>query len=167
MLLFYADMKSAYGFPTAIRLLVKGVLQSPDFLYRVEFGMPSPTDGGAAPLGAYEMASRLSYLLWNSMPDEELLSLAEAGELSTPEQLATQARRMLEDDRARAAVTNFHRQWLELAKVDALEKDATLYPDSIPPSVPCSAPRRSASSRRSSSRATGCWRRCSAPTSLT
>ena len=96
-------MKAAYGFSTAIRLLVKAILQSPDFLYRVELGMPSPGDAGAVPLGQYEMASRLSYLLWNSMPDDELFAAADAGERRRPEQLAAQARRMLEDDRARIA----------------------------------------------------------------
>jgi hypothetical protein len=129
---FYGSMKAAYGFVTAVRLVIKGLLQSPDFLYRVELGMPSPSDAGAVALSQHELASRLSYLLWNSMPDDELFALADAGQLSTPAAIAAQARRMLDDDRARPALTNFHRQWLQLGQVDSLEKDPTLYPNFDP-----------------------------------
>ena len=129
---FYASMKAPYGFVTAIRLVIKGLLQSPDFLYRVELGMPSPDEAGAVALSQHEIASRLSYLLWNSMPDDELFALADAGQLSTAAEIAAQARRMLEDDKARPALTNFHRQWLQLGQVDSLEKDPTLYPSFNP-----------------------------------
>jgi hypothetical protein len=79
-------------------------------------------------LGPYEIASRLSYLLWSSMPDDELLAAADAGELATPEQIKAQAERMLEDGRARAAVANFHRQWLELSHLETINKDPATYP---------------------------------------
>ncbi|HZO16485.1 MAG TPA: DUF1592 domain-containing protein, partial [Polyangiaceae bacterium] len=125
---FYAAQKAQYDHATAIRLTLKAMLLSPHFLYRVELGMPTPGVEGATRLTAYELASRLSYLLWSTMPDDELLSAAERGELESAAQVAAQARRMLEDPRARDAIANFHRQWLELGRLDHVTKDAALFP---------------------------------------
>lgn len=117
---------------TALSLVVQAMLQSPHFLYRVEFGMPDPVEGDVVPLTPYEIASRLSYLLWGTMPDEELFAAAERGALSTAAEIEAQARRMLEDPRAREAVKSFHRQWLGLEKIHEIAaggKDPELYPD--------------------------------------
>jgi len=117
-----------YDFTTGIQLVIQAMLQSPHFLYRVEFGMPDPVENDVVALDHYEVASRLSYMLWNSMPDEELFAAAAAGELGTAEQIAKQARRMLDDDKARQAVANFHEQWLQLGKIESINKDSAIYP---------------------------------------
>lgn len=120
--------RGQYDYPSAIALVLQAMLQSPHFLYRVEMGMPDPVEGDVVPLGSYEIASRLSYLLWSSMPDEALLAAADANELATPEQIEAQARRMLEDPKAREAVANFHRQWLKLTHIETVKKDPATYP---------------------------------------
>lgn len=118
---------------TGIEMVIQAMLQSPHFLYRVEFGMAEPTHDDVVPLTSYEIASRLSYLLWNTMPDATLFDAADADELRTPEQIEAQARRMLETPRAREAVKNFHRQWLHLDEIQPLiaasGKDDIIYPD--------------------------------------
>ena len=96
----------------AVVLTAAGVLQSPGFLYRVETGQLDEVEDGAIPLTDWELASRLSYFLWDTMPDEQLFAAAAAGELNTPEQIRTQAERMLADSKARDALIRFHQQWL-------------------------------------------------------
>jgi hypothetical protein len=117
---FTAAMGS-YGFTTAVQMVMQVMLQSPQFLYRVEMG-------STRTLSPWETASRLSYLIWGSMPDAELFAAADANQLATPEQVAAQARRLLKDPRAREMTASFHEQWLELGKVDDAEKDPKLYP---------------------------------------
>ncbi|WP_437639840.1 DUF1592 domain-containing protein [Sorangium sp. So ce854] len=117
-----------HGFSTGVEVVIQSMLQSPHFLYRVELGMPDPAGEGVVPLSDHEIASRLSYLLWSSMPDDALFAAADAGELRTAEQIAAQARRLLDDPRARAAVANFHAQWLQLTRIDTITKDAAVYP---------------------------------------
>jgi hypothetical protein len=115
-----------------VELVVQAMLQSPHFLYRVEFGRPESVEGDVVELTSYEMASRLSYLFWGTMPDAALFEAADRDELRTPEQIEAQARRMLGAPRAREAVKNFHRQWLgldEIPTVAATGKDRTVYPD--------------------------------------
>ncbi|WP_437636942.1 DUF1592 domain-containing protein [Sorangium sp. So ce854] len=117
---------------TGLALVVQAMLQSPHFLYRVELGMPDPVEGDVVPLSSYEIASRLSYLLWGTMPDDALFAAADRGELGTAAEIEAQARRMLESPRAREAVKNFHRQWLGLADIDEIAaggKDPALYPE--------------------------------------
>ena len=101
----------------AILLTVAAVLQSPRFLFRIEHGDPSRAVGAAVPLTDFEMASRLSYFLWDSLPDDALLEAAEAGALRTADQIEAHARRLLKDDRARSMVVHFHDQLLELPAV--------------------------------------------------
>jgi hypothetical protein len=116
---------------TGLSLVLQSMLQSPHFLYRVEFGMPDPVEGDVVPLNHYEIASRLSYLIWATMPDDALFAAADKGELGTLEQIKAQAERMIDDPRAREAVKNFHRQWLGLAKIDEIAaggKDPELFP---------------------------------------
>ncbi|MFT3770257.1 MAG: DUF1592 domain-containing protein [Minicystis sp.] len=117
-----------WDYPTAIRLVIETALQSPRFLYRLEFGMPSPNADGVVKLDDYEVASRLSYLLWGSMPDDALFAAAAKGELSKPEQVAEQARRMLADPRARDTIANFHEQWLGLVNLPKVDKDTNVFP---------------------------------------
>jgi hypothetical protein len=109
------------GYNQAIALLLDAMLQSPQFLYRVEAPLidaESPT----VALGPYEMASRLSFFLWGSVPDEELLHAADEDELSTAEQVAEQARRLLADERARGRVREFHAQWLGLGRFETVAR---------------------------------------------
>lgn len=114
-------------FEIAAQLVIQAMLQSPHFLYRPEFGS-TPKGGDVVQLTSWEMASKLSYMLWNTMPDEKLFEDAEAGKLETKAEIEAQARRMLTDDRARAAVRNFHRQWLKLVHLDTISKDSGIYP---------------------------------------
>jgi hypothetical protein len=107
----------------AIAGLMKGMLQSPQFLYHWELAEPAQKDGDLVRFGAYELASRLSFFLWASIPDEKLLAAAAAGQLGDPRQLEAQARRLLADARARDAISDFHVQWLEIAGLPGLTKD--------------------------------------------
>jgi len=116
------------GFSRGIELVVQVVLQSPHFLYRVEFGMPDPVEADVVPLTPHEIASRLSYMLWGTMPDDALFQAADEGRLGTKEEIAAEAQRMLGDPRARQAVANFNAQWLGLSHLDNIKKDAAAYP---------------------------------------
>jgi hypothetical protein len=111
-----------------LRLATAGILQSPHFLYRVELGEPDPENPGLRRLGAYEVASRLAFLLWNQTPDVTLLDAARDGELDTPEGIRTQAIRLLSDPRASQAIQRFFAQYLNLDKLDGITRDAALYP---------------------------------------
>jgi hypothetical protein len=98
-------------FYEGVDVVVRTLLQHPAFVYRVEVG--SPTDeAGVFKLDDFEVASRLSYFIWGSMPDDELLDLAEAGGLETPEDIRAEAERLLTDDRARDRIDRFHSMWL-------------------------------------------------------
>ncbi|HZO12395.1 MAG TPA: DUF1592 domain-containing protein [Polyangiaceae bacterium] len=114
------------GFDTGIRLVLETVLQSPHFLYRVE--LTGVESGELVRLDDYAIATRLSYLLWGSMPDAELFDSASRGELHTREQVRAQAERMLLDWRARDALANFTRQWALLDEIDDAEKDPQQFP---------------------------------------
>lgn len=107
---------------TAVRQVIATMLQSPYFLYQVELGSAAPDARGWAPLGAHELAARLSYFLWNSMPDDALRAAADAGQLDDDAQLQAQLERMLADDRARRGLGAFAVQWLELDHLDWIEK---------------------------------------------
>jgi hypothetical protein len=124
---FYAKSKQAYDFETAVRLTLQGLLQSPNFLYRVETGRSAVT-GTPTKLSGYETASRLSYLLWSTMPDAELFNAASSGALDAPQGIADQARRMLKDPRTKQSVGTFFSQWLDLDKLDKVDKDTNVFP---------------------------------------
>ncbi len=102
------------GFVPSLRLALKAVLISPHFLFLVE---PEPDQKGVQPLGPLPLASRLSYFLWSSMPDEELLALAESGRLDDPNIYRQQVRRMLADPKAAALGERFALQWLDLERL--------------------------------------------------
>ncbi|HEX8915228.1 MAG TPA: DUF1592 domain-containing protein, partial [Humisphaera sp.] len=114
------------GHDEAFRGVLARVLVSPAFLMKVE---QAPPGEKAGPVTDWELAARLSYFLWSSVPDEELRSLAAAGKLHEPDVLAAQTRRMLKDDRARALATEFGTQWIHVRGFDALaEKNEALFP---------------------------------------
>jgi hypothetical protein len=120
-----------------VRLAVAGMLQSPHFLYRVELGEPHPSDPTRLRYSSYEMASRISFLLLDSIPDEALLDAAEAGELLTDEGLRAQAERLLDDPRARTAVQSFFSQYFDLGRLSSVSRDPSRYPV-YTPSLPAS-----------------------------
>lgn len=126
----YQSALSQWGFSDAIRLTLETILVSPSFLYRVELGVPSSNPNMVA-LGPYERATRLSYLLWSSMPDAALTAAADANQLDTPEQIETQAKRMLADPKARDAVAAFHLAWLGVDGPPP-QKVASIYPTWTP-----------------------------------
>lgn len=109
-----------------VKLALRSVLVSPHFLFRVEKD-PDPNSPTPHRLSDFELASRLSYFLWSSMPDEPLLAAAEAGKLGDPKELEAQVRRMLADPKAQALVENFAGQWLYTRALDSAEPDTTLY----------------------------------------
>ena len=117
--------QSVGGFNDGVRLVVQAILQSPSFLYHVEVA----GEEDLAQLTDFEVAARLSFFMWDSIPDDELLDAAEAGELATREQVEDQARRMLVNNRARNGIFQFHRQWLGVDAIGLLEKDAATFPE--------------------------------------
>lgn len=126
----FSQTRASGDYALGIRMVMARMLLSPFFLYRGESGGAAQLQtGGARRLTPWETASRLSYLLWGSMPDEQLFAAAQANLLRTPEQIAVQAKRMLASPRAHAAVARFHAQWLEVMKVEAAQKNATGFLD--------------------------------------
>lgn len=124
-----AAIGEGQSFEQAISLSLKALLVSPYFLFRVEID-PDPTSLSPHPLGDHELASRLSYFLWSSMPDDELMALADAGALGDVEVLEAQVGRMLADERAESLVANFAGQWLYLRNLASpIAKDYDAYPD--------------------------------------
>jgi hypothetical protein len=109
-----------------VRLSLQAMLMSPNFLFRIE--RDPPGRAGAYRLNDFELASRLSYFLWSSMPDEELLRAAERGELQRPGVLEAQVRRMLGDAKSAALADNFASQWLNLRLLDRKKPDAERFP---------------------------------------
>ncbi len=117
-----------YGFNEAIRMVLTAMLQSPNFLYHWELGAPSTKAAdGLAPLDSWAVASRLSYFLWQSMPDGDLFNAALANRLSTPKDIEDQARRLIKDPRARTSVESFYVQWLGLQGLPAVQRDVKIY----------------------------------------
>ncbi|MBL8178309.1 MAG: DUF1592 domain-containing protein [Bryobacterales bacterium] len=112
-----------------IQLAIQAMLVSPHFLFRIERD-PNPTDPNLVHrISDLELASRLSYFLWSSMPDDELLALAEAGKLKVPATLDAQVKRMLADPRAAALSSNFAGQWLEIRNLDSVKPDPGKFPE--------------------------------------
>ncbi len=128
---FYKRTRQSGGsFDDGIRSGVARVLSSPYFLYRIESDPPGARAGVAHPVTDVELASRLSFFLWSSVPDEKLLDLAAAGRLRQPEVLTAQVHRMLSDDRSDALVDNFTGQWLQLRNLEAkVVPDILMFPD--------------------------------------
>jgi Protein of unknown function (DUF1592)/Protein of unknown function (DUF1588)/Protein of unknown function (DUF1587)/Protein of unknown function (DUF1585)/Protein of unknown function (DUF1595) len=126
---FYREGRREVDFDAGIESALSAILVSREFLFRVE---REPT--GLAPRTAYrvsdlELASRLSFFLWSSIPDDELLDVAGRGELHRPEVLARQTRRLLADPRAKSLVSHFAGQWLHLRNLESITPDGRLFPD--------------------------------------
>jgi hypothetical protein len=124
----YTAGKAGGAFADGIELAIEAFVQSPRFLYRVETGNPIANNTAVASVDPYEMASRLSYFLWGTMPDADLFAAAAADKLSQPADIETQVRRMLQAPKARSAVAQFHNEWLGISELSGVVKDPTLYP---------------------------------------
>jgi hypothetical protein len=122
------DAGKATDLKTGIRLVMETALQSPRFLYRVEFGAAAAAGQKVVKVDDWEMASRLSYLLWHSMPDDALFAAAQAGELSSPDQVQAQVQRMMADPRARGVAADFYAQWLRVRDISTVEKMTIVFP---------------------------------------
>ncbi len=129
---YVALYTNAGNLSDGIRLVVEAFLQSPTFLYHVEDDSTPQVAGALVPLDSYELAARLSFFLWTSVPDDALMTAAAAGALSDPVALRAQVTRMLADPRAHDAIATFHTQWLDLGKLPSTTKDPTLFPQFSP-----------------------------------
>jgi hypothetical protein len=128
-LAFYRQGRSEGGFDEGIGQALAAVLMNPEFLFRVELEPGQLAAGAVYRISDIELASRLSFFLWSSIPDDELLDVAARGELSRPGQLERQARRMLADPRSNNLASNFAGQWLQLRNLGAFTPNPRLYPD--------------------------------------
>jgi hypothetical protein len=117
------------GFEAGIRLALQKILVSPEFVFRVELDPPDAAPGSVHRVNDIELASRLSFFLWSSMPDDELLAVAEKGGLSDPAVMEQQVRRMLKDERSQALVKNFVGQWLFLRNIPRVQPDSGAFPN--------------------------------------
>ena len=125
---FYEAGRLEGSFDQGIQVALERVLVDPEFLFRIERDPDGLSAGAVYPLSDIELASRLSFFLWSSIPDDELLAVAERGDLKVPEVLDAQVRRMLADPRASAMVNNFASQWLLVRNVRFAEPDRALFP---------------------------------------
>jgi hypothetical protein len=125
LLPFYTKGLAEAGFDLGIQLALERLLVSPQFLFRIE-KEPATT---VARVGDLELASRLSFFLWSSIPDEQLLNVAAQGQLHTPSVLEREVRRMLRDKRSASLATNFAEQWLFVRDIEAKQPDGLVFPD--------------------------------------
>lgn len=123
---FYREGREEGDFESGIRLALRAILASPRFMFRFEQGSVADSSTRVRRIGELELASRLSYFLWSTLPDEELVQLAQAGKLRA--QLTPQVKRMLADPRAEAVASRFASQWLRLKDLEKIHPDALLYP---------------------------------------
>jgi hypothetical protein len=125
----YEATRADAGFEAGIEMAVAAVLVSPEFIFRVERDPDNVSPGQPYRLTELELASRLSFFIWSSIPDDELLAIAARGTLSTPNVLEQQVRRMLSDPRSANLVTNFSAQWLHLRNLESIAPDMRRFPD--------------------------------------
>ena len=126
---FYQGGQAEGGFEKGVQRALERILTDPDFLFRVERDPANVAPGAVYRLSGLELASRLSFFLWSSIPDDELLDLAASGKLSDPVVLDQQVRRMLRDARAKALLSNFFGQWLYLRNVVTHKPDPFVFPE--------------------------------------
>jgi hypothetical protein len=117
------------SFDAGIQMAIERMLVDPDFLFRIERDPAGAAPGSSYRIGDLELASRLSFFLWSSIPDDRLLDAAAKGRLKTPAVFEQQVRRMLADPRSKALVDNFAGQWLVLRNIKTVAPDAEIYPD--------------------------------------
>ena len=125
----YTASRQKNGFDDSISAALRDVLLAPDFLFRLEFDPPGAMAEVAQPVSDQELASRLSFFLWNSIPDDELLDVVRAGKLREPVVMNRELKRMLADPRASALADNFAGQWLGLRAMAEVKPDPQLYPE--------------------------------------
>ena len=126
LLAFYQTGRKAGDFNNGIEMALRAMLVSPNFLFRIERDNPS---SGVHRVNDYELASRLSFFLWSSIPDDELLALAAQGRLRDETVLTQQVARLLEDPKSKAFVSNFSGQWLFLRSLDQVKPDPDVFPE--------------------------------------
>ena len=126
---FYASGRRAGTFDDGIEKALRRLLADPEFVYRREVAPAAVRAGGAYRLSDLALASRLSFFLWSSMPDDELLALAEQGRLREPATLEKQVRRMVADPKSQELIDNFAGQWLSLRALDTVKPNPSVYPD--------------------------------------
>jgi hypothetical protein len=126
---FYETGRSKSGFEAGIRMAMQAILVSPEFLFRLERDPAKIAPSTAYRISDLELASRLSFFLWSSIPDDQLLDLAEHGRLKDPAVLEQQVRRMLADSRSKALMSNFAGQWLYLRNMRSVTPDPESFPD--------------------------------------
>jgi hypothetical protein len=126
---FFQESCEESGFEAGIEMALCSILVNPQFLFRIEKDPPGLASKSVYPIADIELASRISFFLWSSIPDDELLSLAETGKLRDPGILEQQIRRMLRDPRSQSLVDNFASQWLYLRNLDAFTPEARSFPD--------------------------------------
>jgi Protein of unknown function (DUF1592)/Protein of unknown function (DUF1588)/Protein of unknown function (DUF1587)/Protein of unknown function (DUF1585)/Protein of unknown function (DUF1595)/Planctomycete cytochrome C len=124
--LYDASVKKGRRFEISVRNALYRIMVSPNFLFRVELDPPNAPPNTPYMIGEFELASRLSYFLWNSMPDDELLALAGKGELR--KNLSNQITRMIKDTKSQSFLENFAEQWLTLRKLENSSPDPKMYP---------------------------------------
>ena len=129
---FYEQGRAAGDFEAGVRNALMIVLASPEFLYRFTAPPDDAVPGSIYAVDQYGLASRLSFFLWSSVPDDELLALAERKELDDPRVIESQVKRMLADPRAAALVTNFAQQWLDIRGIREIVPDPVLFPEYNP-----------------------------------
>jgi hypothetical protein len=129
LLSFYRDGRIGQNFDAGIQQGIERILASPSFLFRIEREPAGMAAGSVYPLSDLDLASRLSFFLWASIPDDELLNVAVSRKLKDPAILEQQVLRMLRDPRSRALVDNFTNRWLELSKLSGLVPDSAAYPE--------------------------------------
>ncbi len=128
LLAFYQRGRRAGDFENGIQRALEAMLVAPDFLLRIESDPRKAAPGTVYRLNDFELGSRLSFFLWSSIPDDELLKLAEEGRLKVPAVLQQQVRRLLDDPRSQALVNNFGGQWLHLRNLETITPDPDVYP---------------------------------------
>jgi cytochrome c551/c552 len=132
LLAIYRSGRKDGDFETGVEMALRAVLVSPDFLFRVERDPAASQPGAVHRVSDVELASRLSFFLWSSIPDEELLGLAEKNKLSEPAVLSAQVSRLLADPRSKAFTENFAGQWLYLRNLEQAKPDQDVFPEFDP-----------------------------------
>jgi cytochrome c551/c552 len=129
LLAIYRTGRKDGTFDSGVEMALRAVLVSPNFLFRVERDAPATQPGATHRVTDIELASRLSFFLWSSIPDEELIGVAEKNKLSDPAVLSAQVTRLLADSRAKAFTENFAGQWLYLRNLDQVKPDLDVFPE--------------------------------------
>jgi hypothetical protein len=125
----YSAGKTGGSYSEGIEVMIRAALQSPDFIYRLETTTPTDTTAALVPLSQFELATRLSYMIWASTPDDALLDKAQNNALGTKQQVADQARAMLNDPRAKIGLANFFNEWSGVTRLSITTKNTDTFPN--------------------------------------